>query len=205
MISENEAEEIKEKLISHIESTFSPEQADSAINQINSMNLEQLENFLVKNNLVKNSEEESEDETGNCIFCAIASEKINSVKIDENENAVAVLDINPVSRGHVLVIPKTHGNAEGREIMSLAKKISKKLKEKFSPRNVEIVKSKMFGHEVINVIPVYENENLRSKRKSARTDELEEIKEELEKEIPKKEPKIIERMDEFSWLPKRIP
>lgn len=44
----------------------------------------------------------------NCIFCQIISGKIPSHKIYEDERFLAFLDIQPVSLGHTLVIPKHH-------------------------------------------------------------------------------------------------
>ena len=46
--------------------------------------------------------------TNNCVFCAIAAGEIPSFKIYEDGNFLAYLDINPVSEGHTLVIPKAH-------------------------------------------------------------------------------------------------
>lgn len=43
-----------------------------------------------------------------CIFCKIVKGEIPSFKIYEDEKALAFLDINPVSDGHTLVIPKRH-------------------------------------------------------------------------------------------------
>ena len=43
-----------------------------------------------------------------CIFCKIIRGEIPSAKVLENDKVLAFLDINPVSRGHTLVIPKTH-------------------------------------------------------------------------------------------------
>lgn len=43
-----------------------------------------------------------------CVFCAIAAGEIPSFKVYEDDLALAYLDINPFSRGHVLVIPKAH-------------------------------------------------------------------------------------------------
>ncbi|MBD3361218.1 HIT domain-containing protein [Candidatus Woesearchaeota archaeon] len=43
-----------------------------------------------------------------CIFCQIASGKVASKKIYEDEKVVAVLDINPANPGHLLVITKKH-------------------------------------------------------------------------------------------------
>ena len=44
----------------------------------------------------------------NCIFCAIAAGEIPSFKVYEDDVVLAYLDINPFSKGHVLVIPKEH-------------------------------------------------------------------------------------------------
>lgn len=43
-----------------------------------------------------------------CIFCAIAAGEIPSFKIYEDDLVLAYLDINPMSEGHALVIPKAH-------------------------------------------------------------------------------------------------
>lgn len=43
-----------------------------------------------------------------CLFCAIISGKIPCEKVFEDEHTLAFMDINPLSTGHVLVIPKTH-------------------------------------------------------------------------------------------------
>lgn len=47
-------------------------------------------------------------EDANCIFCKIVAGEIPSIKVYENEHVLAFMDINPVSTGHVLVIPKGH-------------------------------------------------------------------------------------------------
>ena len=43
-----------------------------------------------------------------CIFCMIAEGKIPSSKIYESDTVYAFLDLNPVHKGHALVIPKKH-------------------------------------------------------------------------------------------------
>lgn len=45
---------------------------------------------------------------GDCIFCAIAKADIPSAKVYEDDRVFAFLDINPLRRGHVLVIPRNH-------------------------------------------------------------------------------------------------
>lgn len=43
-----------------------------------------------------------------CIFCGIVAGDVASTTIAETERAVAFMDINPVTRGHALVIPRAH-------------------------------------------------------------------------------------------------
>jgi len=44
----------------------------------------------------------------NCIFCKIISGAIPSKKIYEDKLILAILDIHPASKGHILVLPKEH-------------------------------------------------------------------------------------------------
>ena len=43
-----------------------------------------------------------------CIFCDIVAGKIPCYKVYEDERTMAFMDVNPITPGHVLVIPKTH-------------------------------------------------------------------------------------------------
>ena len=43
-----------------------------------------------------------------CIFCKIIAGELPSYKVFEDEHTLAFLDINPVSPGHTLVVPKRH-------------------------------------------------------------------------------------------------
>ncbi len=43
-----------------------------------------------------------------CIFCKIIKGEIPSKKIYEDDKVIAIMDINPVVDGHVLIIPKEH-------------------------------------------------------------------------------------------------
>jgi len=44
----------------------------------------------------------------NCIFCKIVKGEIPSVRLFEDAETLAFMDINPVHDGHCLVIPKAH-------------------------------------------------------------------------------------------------
>jgi histidine triad (HIT) family protein len=43
-----------------------------------------------------------------CVFCKIRDGHIPSVKIYDDERTFAIMDINPLNEGHLLVIPKVH-------------------------------------------------------------------------------------------------
>ncbi|PSK50409.1 Hit family protein [Elsinoe australis] len=67
-----------------------------------------------------------------CIFCKIIKGDIPSMKVFESDKTFAFLDINPLSYGHALVIPKHHGAKltdipdDGlAEVLSVAKRIAK--------------------------------------------------------------------------------
>ena len=202
-----QTEQIKQQIIQQIENTFPKDKKESAIQQIEEMNESELENFLAQNNLIKNSENEEEK----CVFCSIVSEKIPGYKISENESAIAVLEINPVSRGHALVIPKVHVQEISKETQDFAKEISTKLKEKLNAKSIQTEESEMFGHKIVNIIPIYDNKTLEGKKQPASKKVLENLQKELSIKIEKKEevleiekkPEIIS--DKNIWLPKRIP
>ena len=44
----------------------------------------------------------------NCIFCKIANGKIPAATLYEDENFRVILDLGPASKGHALILPKSH-------------------------------------------------------------------------------------------------
>ena len=44
----------------------------------------------------------------NCIFCQIIKGELPAVKVYEDADILAFLDIHPVNLGHILIVPKTH-------------------------------------------------------------------------------------------------
>ena len=104
----------------------------------------------------------------NCIFCKIANKEIPCDKIYEDENFVAFLDIQPVSHGHVLVIPKKHfvwmTDADDEiisEIFKLTKKLMIAIKKGLGCDYViESVAGNEVPHFHIHLIPRYFNDGL---------------------------------------------
>lgn len=44
----------------------------------------------------------------NCLFCKIVANEIPAIKVYEDDEVLAFLDVNPVNPGHTLIIPKEH-------------------------------------------------------------------------------------------------
>ncbi|KXH79291.1 HIT family protein [Sporosarcina sp. HYO08] len=83
-----------------------------------------------------------------CIFCNIVEGSIPSEKIYEDEHVVAFMDIMPVTKGHVLIIPKTHRenlyemtSEEAAQVFSVAPKIANALKEEFAPAGLNVLQN----------------------------------------------------------------
>lgn len=207
MLNSEQTEQIKKQLIGQIEKSFPEDKKEFARKQLEEMGSEELEKFLEKNQLIKTGEKSEA-----CVFCSIISEKINSYKIDENKRAIAILEINPLSKGHIIIIPKEHLPSSDKiptTLFSLAKKVAKRLKTKLKPKIVEISSSNLFGHEILNVVPSYENQDSSEKR-PAKPEELEELQKILVKtkktvSKPKKIKVDSKKPEKKIWLPKRIP
>jgi len=215
MLTEEQIKTIKEQLIAHVEKGFPADKKDYAINQIKGMNAEQLEEFLKQNNLSVDRQGQA-DSVGQCIFCSIVVGDIPSYKVAENSDAIAVLEINPLSRGHVMIIPKKHVDSSDKmpkSVLALAGEISKKIKSLLKPEDVNVKSSNLFGHEIVNVLPLYK-EDLASGKKSERYKASEEellslqklfSESEKPKEISKKSEVKKPKKKEKMILPRRIP
>lgn len=69
-----------------------------------------------------------------CIFCKIAAGEIPSRKIYEDNDLIAIMDLNPTSKGHSLIIPKEHytniydiDEEIAAKVMKTAKKLATKM------------------------------------------------------------------------------
>jgi histidine triad (HIT) family protein len=108
----------------------------------------------------------------NCVFCKIISGEIPAVKIWEDDKHIAMLDINPVKPGHVLIIPKKHteyifdlDDKEYNLLMMKAKEIAKKLKIKLNSKRIGMaVEGFRVPHVHVHLIPVDKENDLNSKR-----------------------------------------
>jgi histidine triad (HIT) family protein len=109
-----------------------------------------------------------------CVFCQIIAGELPSQRVDEDERTVAFMDINPATRGHVLVVPKAHA-ADVLEIDSedlaatviAAQRLARKVTERLGADGVNLLNScgsaawQTVFHLHIHVIPRYADDPLR--------------------------------------------
>lgn len=227
-LTKEQIKDIKAQLFKQMEN-WPKEQKEQAIAEIEKMNEVQFEEFLVQNKIIKDSGPNAEENSAQqSPFRLIVEEKIPSVKVAQNSDAIAVLEINPISKGHSIVIPIKKSSQDNipSSCFDLAKDLGKRLKERLNAKKIDISVSELFGEAIIQVLPVYENENFGSKRQKAETEELEKLreiisedqsntnqeKEEL-KETPKKVKKVRKKtkkqleaeIKKLPKAPKRLP
>ena len=166
MLSEEQIQKIKMHLLEQV-NNFPEEQRKIIKHKILSMNDEEFCAFLEENNLKYEQEENKEKQ---CVFCSIVDKKLKAYKIDEDNDFIAVLELNPLSKGHTLIIPKKHFELGKLDDSTLpfAEKVSKQLKT-LSPKEIKLAKNEIFGHAIIEVIPIYVDEK---ERKQASAEEL---------------------------------
>jgi len=103
-----------------------------------------------------------------CVFCKIINGDIPSYKIYEDDEILVFLDINPVSPGHTLVIPKKHildimeiDDDLLTKIVNKAKDIAKIINTRLNSSGFTLVQNNGSVQEVkhfhLHVIPRYEN------------------------------------------------
>jgi histidine triad (HIT) family protein len=109
-----------------------------------------------------------------CIFCKIIAGELPAEKLDEDEHTFSLMDINPWTRGHALVLPKQHAadihdisdETLGR-VMSAAKRLAGKARDNLGADGVNILNSagsaawQTVFHFHVHVIPRYEDDPLR--------------------------------------------
>ena len=102
------------------------------------------------------------------IFTRIVRGEIPSYKVAEDERFFAFLDINPLTKGHTLVVPKQETDylfdLDDRTLADMivfAKRIARKLKEKIECKKLAVV---VLGLEVphahIHLIPIQDEKDV---------------------------------------------
>ena len=131
---------------------------------------------------------------GDCIFCKIANGEIPSATLYEDEDFRVILDLGPASKGHALILPKTHAaniyelsDELAAKAMKLAKKMASAMTKALGCDGFNLVQNngeaagQTVFHFHMHLIPRYENDGqeIGWKPGSPSQDELEEIKKQI--------------------------
>ena len=118
-------------------------------------------------------EELEELKTQQCVFCAIAKGALSAYKIYEDESLIAVLDINPATRGHTILFSKSHyqiisllpQEAQIR-LFTVATKLSKVIYEATQAKGTNLLvqsgqsAGQVVPHAGVHIIPRFEDDDV---------------------------------------------
>ena len=89
------------------------------------------------------------------IFSKIAAGEIPSYTCAENDRFYAFLDINPLAKGHTLVIPRREVDDELAEFEIFTKQVAQAIRRAFPCRKVaQVVLGLEVAHAHIHLIPI---------------------------------------------------
>jgi histidine triad (HIT) family protein len=109
-----------------------------------------------------------------CVFCKIVKGELPCYKLYESELALAFLDINPITKGHALVVPKRHverlsqlSDDEVREIFTAAGKLAEASLEALDAKGINFwvnqgsIAGQVVSHFHAHVVPRYAEDDLK--------------------------------------------
>ena len=108
-----------------------------------------------------------------CIFCKIIAGEIPAVRILDDEKVIAFMDINPASRGHMLVVPKNHAEnifeiseADLSSVMGAVKRCAGAVKEALGAEGITVLQlngkasDQLVPHLHVHIMPRWENDGM---------------------------------------------
>jgi len=109
-----------------------------------------------------------------CLFCKIVAGEVPATIVAEDERTVAFMDINPATRGHALVVPRTHARDlheidpdDLNAVAASAQQLAARQLERLGADGVNLVNSngaaawQTVFHFHMHVIPRYEGDPLK--------------------------------------------
>ena len=107
-----------------------------------------------------------------CIFCKIINGDIPSVKLYEDDNVLAFLDISQTTKGHTLVIPKQHieniynlDEVNAMNVFRFIPRLAKAITKSFDASGINVVNNnneiagQTVFHYHIHLVPRYSNDD----------------------------------------------
>ncbi len=129
-----------------------------------------------------------------CIFCKLAHGKIPAASIYEDDDFKVILDASPASRGHSIILPKTHADnifelpdEYCEKIFKVAKKCGAAIKNAFGYDGLNVLQNngeaagQTVFHLHVHLIPRNEDDGITIKYVPNTNKDDDEIKETVEK------------------------
>lgn len=123
-----------------------------------------------------------------CLFCNLVNHTAPVSCVYEDDSVLAFMDIQPISEGHVLVIPKRHytniheiPEAEVSYLFQIVKKVSLAVKNGLSADGLSIVQNngavagQVVFHLHVHIIPRYTNIQRKKDRWKMTKEQLDEL------------------------------
>lgn len=109
-----------------------------------------------------------------CVFCKIVAGDLPGTIIDSDERTVSFMDINPVTRGHALVVPRNHSrdvhDIEPEDLAAVtvtAQRIAARARDALGANGVNLLNFsgraawQTVFHFHLHVVPRYDDDPLR--------------------------------------------
>jgi diadenosine tetraphosphate (Ap4A) HIT family hydrolase len=210
MLSQEDIQLARKQLSEQVERMPNSEQKEAARKQLEGLSDEAISAMVEQQ---KGGQDSGKVQEQRSVFRMIVDGNIPSKKVDENKEAIAVVSIRPVSKGHVIIIPKILAR-DSKELpskaLSLAKKIAVRMVSKLKAKATEIQTSRAFDEVIINVIPVYDKRaDINSPAYEASEEELKQVYG-LMRAVKKPKKEVIKKVkkkseEEVVKLKRRVP
>lgn len=108
-----------------------------------------------------------------CIFCAIVGGEAPGHIVHEDEHTVAFLDINPITRGHTLVVPRRHADDmwdvdvdDASHVMAASWQVAHLVRDRLGAEGINLFQAtrpvawQEVDHLHVHVLPRYADDGL---------------------------------------------
>jgi histidine triad (HIT) family protein len=109
-----------------------------------------------------------------CLFCGIVAGELPAQIVDSDEHTVAFMDINPATRGHALVVPRSHStdlmevsDDDLQHAIVAVRRLAERMRAALEPDGFNVLNAcgpaawQTVFHFHLHVIPRYEDDPLK--------------------------------------------
>lgn len=109
-----------------------------------------------------------------CLFCKIVAGEVPATKVHEDDRTVAFMDVNPATRGHLLVVPREHvvdlhaiGDEDMCAVARTVRTLAGRQVQRLHADGVNVLQNsgaaawQTVSHYHVHVVPRYEGDPLR--------------------------------------------